>query len=366
MSTATLPQRRGFGWTKYVWLAYLAFYFGALAVAPATPRQWGLSLLAAAVFVPMYLYQFKAQAERRLAVAIAIYVLGVLMIPINPGANCFFIYAVAFVPFAATARIAFRWVLALVAGLALQAWVFHWPLTLWVPTVLVTSVVGVTNISLAERRLYAERLSTAQEAIERMARIAERERIGRDLHDLLGHTLSVIVLKSELAAKLFERDPARSHTEIRDVESIAREALAEVRKAVSGYRSEGIADELANAERVLICAGVEPLLSVERPQLSEAQERALAYALREAVTNVVRHSQARHCWISLSTQDGRAALEVRDDGSGGEAREGSGLKGMRERLQEVSGTLERDGQQGTRLRLSLPLGPPLKALEAVR
>jgi two-component system sensor histidine kinase DesK len=343
------------GWTKYVWLAYLIFYFGALGLGSATARQWLLSVLAAAVFVPLYLYEFRAHSTRRLAAAVAIYALGVLMIPINPGANCFFIYAVAFVPFSAPAPIALRWVIAMVAGVALQAWAFHWPLTLWIPTLLVSAVVGVTNISLAERRRYAEQLSTAHDAIERMARIAERERIGRDLHDLLGHTLSVIVLKSELAAKLFERDPARSQTELCDVERIAREALAEVRKAVSGFRSAGLADELANAERVLVSAGVEPLLSVQRPELSQAEERALSYALREAVTNVVRHSQARRCWISLSARDGQAALEVRDDGRGGEAREGSGLQGMRERLREVSGTLARDGSEGTRLLMTLPL-----------
>jgi len=362
-SSAIFQQRQGLGWTKYAWLAYLAFYFAPLVVGPTTTRQWLLSLLAVAVFVPLYLALFHAHGRWRLAIALATYALGVLVVPINPGANCFFIYAIAFVPFAAPARIALRWVLALVAGLALQAWVFHWTTGLWVPTLLVSSVVGVTNISLAERRWYAEQLSTAHEAVARMARIAERERIGRDLHDLLGHTLSVIVLKSELAAKLFERDPARSHAEVRDVERIAREALAEVRKAVSGFRSAGLADELANAERALISAGVEPVLSNEQLPFSEGQERALAYTLREAVTNVVRHAQARHYWISVSAQSGRAVLEVRDDGRGGEANEGSGLQGMRERLREVSGTLERDGQHGTRLRMSLPL-TPVRAITA--
>ena len=96
----------------------------------------------------------------------------------------------------------------------------------------------------------------AREAVVEMARIAERERIGRDLHDLLGHTLSVIVLKSELAAKLAERDPARAVREIRDVEQISRDALSEVRKAVRGYRSEGLSDAIGNAERVLVAAGV--------------------------------------------------------------------------------------------------------------
>jgi two-component system, NarL family, sensor histidine kinase DesK len=363
-SSTTLSKRRGMGWTKYVWLAYLVFYFAPLFFGPATTRQWVLSLLAVAVFVPLYLCLFRVHGGWRLSIALATYALGALMVPINPGANCFFIYGMAFVPFSAPSRIALRWVLAMVAGLALQAYAFQWTVAFWVPTLLVSTVVGITNLSLAERRFYVEQLSTAQEAIERMARIAERERIGRDLHDLLGHTLSVIVLKSELATKLFERDPARSHAEVRDVERIAREALVEVRKAVRGYRCAGLADELANAERVLISAGIEPVLQNDRPQLSEPQERALAYALREAVTNVVRHAQARHCWISIAARSGQAVLEVRDDGRGGETREGSGLQGMRERLREVSGTLERDGHRGTCLRMTLPLGSASPALEA--
>jgi two-component system sensor histidine kinase DesK len=190
-----------------------------------------------------------------------------------------------------------------------------------------------------------------------MARIAERERIGRDLHDLLGHTLSVIVLKSELASRLADRDPARAVTEIREVERISREALAEVRKAVRGYRSEGLLDEVANAERVLIAAGIAAEIDVHPQALPPDEDRALAYALREAVTNVVRHAAATRCSIRLTETGGRTRLEVLDDGRGGLAPEGSGLSGMRERLRQVAGTLERDGANGTRLVMSLPSGP---------
>ena len=138
----------------------------------------------------------------------------------------------------------------------------------------------------------------------------------------------------------------------------SREALAEVRTAVRGYRSESVDAEIANAERVLVAAGVRPVLSVAPVRLSPPEERALAYAVREAVTNVVRHAEACTCWISLSAADGHALLEVRDDGRGGSEPEGSGLSGMRERLREVAGTVERDGREGTRLRMTLPIGRP--------
>ena len=226
----------------------------------------------------------------------------------------------------------------------------------WVPIVLVGAMVAISNLYFAEKRRHGDELRIAREAVEEMARIAERERIGRDLHDLLGHTLSVIVLKSELASKLADRDVSRAVAEIRDVERISRETLTEVRKAVQGYRSEGLHAEFGNAERVLAAAGVQPLVDRSAVALPPDEERVLAFALREAVTNVVRHSDARHCWITLRIDDGRAVLEVKDDGNGCLSPEGSGLSGMRERLRQVAGTLEREaGSDGTRLRMQLPL-----------
>jgi two-component system sensor histidine kinase DesK len=128
-----------------------------------------------------------------------------------------------------------------------------------------------------------------------------------------------------------------------------------VRKAVSGYRSEGLKDELQNAGRVLSAAGLQATFDVAPLALAPDEDRALAFALREAVTNVIRHAGATRCWIRLTADDGRAVLEVRDDGRGGLAPEGNGLLGMRERLRQVAGSLERYGDGGTRLLVSLPV-----------
>jgi two-component system sensor histidine kinase DesK len=355
---------RGLGWPKIAWLVYLLFYFATLALKPGSALDWAIALAAVAAFLPLYFAGFRTTGPRLLAIAAAIYALGMVVMPFNPGANCFFVYAIAFVGFAVRPAIAARWVAGLVAGVALQAWLFSWHPMVWIPTLPVAAVVGATNIAFAERRRQGEELRVARAAVEEMARIAERERIGRDLHDLLGHTLSVIVLKSELASKLGEREPARALAEIRDVERISREALSEVRKAVSGYRAEGLDHEIANAERVLVAAGIEPSLAVAPLALAPAEERALAFALREAVTNVVRHAQARRCWIGLRRDGDRAVLEVRDDGRGGTAPEGSGLSGMRERLRALAGTVERDGRHGTRLSMTLPLGRAASAEHA--
>ena len=197
-------------------------------------------------------------------------------------------------------------------------------------------------------------LIKAHEAAEHLATIAERERIARDLHDLLGHTLSIIVLKSELAAKVADRDLDRAIREIRDVERISRNALAEVRQAVYGYRGERLDEEVATARTALDAAGVALTVDMPKVALDTDQERTLSLGLREAVTNVIRHARASQCRVTLTADSHARALTIEDDGVGGEAVEGAGLSGMRARLAEIGGSMERDGQHGTRLTLVVP------------
>jgi two-component system sensor histidine kinase DesK len=199
-------------------------------------------------------------------------------------------------------------------------------------------------------------LIRAHEEAERLAAVAERERIARDLHDLLGHTLSVIVLKSELAAKLADRDPARAAAEIREVEQISRQALAEVRRAVHGYRGERLETELASGRRALEAAGVSLVTEghIDPSALGADEERALALALREAFTNVVRHARATTCRVDLGRDAGRVRLTVSDNGIGGASPEGAGLAGMRSRLAAVGGGLRRGAGPGMCLVLEVP------------
>ncbi|MHA0036085.1 sensor histidine kinase [Deinococcus sp. PESE-13] len=199
------------------------------------------------------------------------------------------------------------------------------------------------------------RLAQVQLEKEKLAAGAERERIARDLHDLLGHTLSVIVLKSELAGKLAEKHPQRAAAEIREVERISREALSEVRAAVQGYRGSGLAAELARAKVALDTAGIRLVITDTLPELPTDLESTLAMVLREAVTNVVRHSGASELRLTLRGQANGFQLTLQDDGRGGDAPEGTGLNSMRERLRAMGGTFERDGQMGTRLQAFVPL-----------
>jgi two-component system sensor histidine kinase DesK len=221
-------------------------------------------------------------------------------------------------------------------------------------TVLIGSIGGV-NVYQAQRYRHQITLWRAREDLDEMAKIAERERIARDLHDVLGHTLSVIALKSELASKLADRDPGRAIDEIRDVEQIARQALTDVRRAIEGYQQRGLSGELQNAARALNAAGIRLETQVAAVDLPPRLETTLALAVREAVTNVIRHARATRCTVRVQAGNAEVMLMVADDGRGGAVAEGNGLAGMRSRVAELGGTLQVDGSSGVRLTVRLPV-----------
>src|SRR5690606_29047101 len=217
-------------------------------------------------------------------------------------------------------------------------------------------------VDMANRRTDAA-LRLSHDEVRRLAALAERERIGRDLHDLLGHTLSLVALKSDLAARLVERDPVAARSEIDAVSRVAREALAQVRSAVSGIRAAGIAAELASAKLLLECDGVALRHDWDESGLAGGAlpsrvETTLALVLREAVTNIQRHAHARSAEIALRAEgsDG-VVLRISDDGRGGAFAPGNGLGGMRERVEALGGRLVIDSVRGrgTVVEVWLPL-----------
>jgi two-component system sensor histidine kinase DesK len=336
---------------------YLSFYIVYGAVTSRSVADWALNGAGLVVFLVLYFRAFWLRGQALLRIALVIAGLGVVLSPHNAGANAFFIYGAAFLGDAVKPAAAVRWLLLIVLVIALEAWLVPLSLETWAPGMVFSLLIGGTNIHFGEVRRKDQALLAARQDAERMAAIAERERIARDLHDLLGHTLSVIVIKSELAAKLSERDPARAAAEIRDVERISRNALQEVRQAIHGYRGERIDQELANGRAALAAGGV--TLAGEIPPLGvePATEHALALALREALTNVLRHARARRCEVRADRTADGLRIVVQDDGVGGSEQEGAGLSGMRARLAEIGGTMIREGSRGTRLELSVPSRP---------
>jgi two-component system sensor histidine kinase DesK len=343
------------GWTPYAWLVYLSFFVVYGLGVNRTAAAWALDGGALVVFLVLYFRAFWVEPRTMLRIAFAIVALGALVAPHNPGAAVFFIYGAAFLGDASPSpAAAVRWLLIIVGIVAVEAWLVPLKAEAWVPGILVSLLVGGTNIHFAEVRCKDRALARARKAAEHLAVVAERERIARDLHDLLGHTLSVIVIKSELAAKLADRDPSRAIQEIRDVERISRTALQEVRQAVHGYRGERLTDELTKARDALDAAGVAFDIRADPLALDAEREHAVALGLREAITNVIRHAHARTCRVSLTHESGLVRLVVEDDGVGGDHVEGAGLSGMRARLAPVGGTVMWEGRRGTRLTLVVP------------
>ncbi len=351
----------GTRWMRYVWLVYLvALFFQPVFDPSADLRDWVAVVALISVFLPLYVAGYRAADDRQLLLIVgAMAGLGVAGSLINGGASVFVIYAAAAAAYLEPVRRAVLVIAALVGVLGLMMAVspapLPWRLVGLAPAFIFTIVTGATNLFDAERERAQRRLRRADEEIERLAALAERERIARDLHDLLGHTLSLIVVKSELAARLTESEPTRARDEMRDVERIGREALAEVRVAVVGYRAKGLRGELDGARRALAAAGVDAQVEADLPALPIAYESALALALRESVTNVVRHADARHATIRIGVEESKVVLEVADDGRGGSGPEGAGLTGMRERIAGLGGAVHCDGESGMRVRVTLPV-----------
>jgi two-component system sensor histidine kinase DesK len=236
---------------------------------------------------------------------------------------------------------------------------------------------GLFAYSAERRNVLMVKLNEARAELARTAVAEERLRISRDLHDLLGHSLSVIALKSELAGRMIETDPQRAAKEVAELEAVARRSLAEVRQAVTGYRQPSLAAELAAARRMLASAGID--CRVEAPgsyDLPPEVDALLAWTVREGSTNIVRHSGARHAVITIAVTGSSATAELTDDGAGPPAGRatpatgagigepaavagtaGTGLAGLAERAGRLGGTLVAGagGDGGFRVRVTVPL-----------
>jgi two-component system sensor histidine kinase DesK len=358
------------GKMPYLWAFSLTFMLWKYFYMPASARELVMLGVSVALFLPLYLFSFWTAGRGAVLCILATCVFGMLWAPTNSGAGTFFIFAAGMCGRLAPGRMAPR-MLAAVLGLATVTGYLVSPFgTAFVlaPWTIGLSV-GVGSIMDGGLRASRQQLLRKQEEVEHMARIAERERISRDLHDLLGHSLSLIALKAELAGKLAGRDAEACRREIADIETTARRALAEVRTAVTGYRESGLSGALASARASLAAANV-ALREEVQPQfqqgaLAPAAEHVLALALREAVTNVVRHAGATRCTLGLAMEEGSAVLRVLDDGAslqgGSEVRAGNGLSGMRERAAAAGGRLAISVDGGLRLELRIPTGEALGA-----
>lgn len=338
-----------------IWLFWSAFFF----IEPLqrdTLRDWLVLAGAYACFLAIYLLLISVRSARVQGVLLlALAALGCAYMPRNASACGMFTYIAALVPFVTESlEISGAVIAAAALVTAVEGQLLHLPAVAWGSMAFLTVGVGIGNLITALRIRANKRLGVAHDQIEHLAKVAERERIARDLHDVLGHTLSVVVLKSELAGKLAGTDAEGARREIGEVEQIARQALAEVREAIRGYRTDGIAAEIARARRALDAAGVRLDWEAQSLRLAPTHESVLSLVLREAVTNILRHAGATQCRLELAADSRGTHLTVHDNGRGANEYAGNGLRGMRERVEALGGRLQIDSSQGTRLTVEIP------------
>ena len=354
-------------WTSFVHLIWSAWVFLTPLMAGGdygfTLRWVVLTLLSYPLFVWLFTMTLVASPRRAQASALGMVALSLVLLPWYPSGLSYFVFGcVMLQPRRRRPALAYVGMLALLNTILIvyATWLgYPWQALVWMPTV--TAIIGV--IVMVER-LNRERdsaLKLSHDEVRRLAALAERERIGRDLHDLLGHTLSLVALKSDLAGRLLDRDPAAARNEIGEVSRVAREALSQVRRAVSGIRAAGIAAELAAAKLLLETDGVSFDYRFDDGfagnALPAGVEVALAMTVREAATNIQRHARAQRAEASFGMEGGDAVLRIVDDGRGGSIVPGNGLCGMRERLEGVHGSLRIDSGngRGTRVEARVPL-----------
>ncbi|QSO51643.1 sensor histidine kinase [Alicyclobacillus curvatus] len=351
----------------YVYLLNLLIPIAFLSLFPLAQIVIGGVLIAA--FGVVYIATFQLKSWRYVLIGLQILLMMILIGYFNGGYVWMIFYPVASIAILFEGRQMFI----MVGGMIVLFIAENYVLSLFRPYTLAdwllflaAVIAGIATFygTIWQKRTISsrEQLRAANLHIERLTKVAERERISRDLHDVMGHELSMITLKSQLASKLIDRDPERATSEIGDIENAARQALSRVREYISAMRQMNLAAEWKDAVRLLGAAGIHsdarwglhwdaekdlsPLSFLSDSADAGGAQHTLAMCLREAVTNLVRYSGATHCELQLQQADGRLCLKVCDNGSGirGTVTEqsgngGNGIKGMRARVASMGGQL---------------------------
>lgn len=345
----------------------VALVLGPIADKHAVWTRWlPITVVSAPVYLYLHTMIYRGPYRHLPWYAAGMVAVGLVVWPYNGVALGYVVSACMCLAYLPTVR---QWLVAVavlavpVALVSMRMHVSPWIMLL----VLFASLMSGAGHFLRMSNLRKEsQLRLSQDEVRRLATLAERERIGRDLHDLLGHTLSLVTLKSELARKLALIDPSRAQREMEEVERVARHALGEVRAAVTGMRRSDIAAELVSARLMLEASGL--VFEAEWPEgveLPAALEAPLALVLREAITNIHRHARARSASVRFRFEPETFQMYISDNGCGGLAAHGNGVSGMRERVRALGGSLHIDSpaRKGTTLKVTVPLSTQVAAAE---
>ncbi|MFK8031773.1 MAG: sensor histidine kinase [Gammaproteobacteria bacterium] len=333
-------------------LIYLVFlFFPWMFKGPATIDML-VGAVALVIFIPIHYYAFNASSEERILPVAVVALLGAACNFFLLGAGVFQIYCGAMTGFC-------RPVLrsAIVLGLCtvvyvVSAVVAQRTLTEMGFVLFMSIIVWFSTISTSQGFLDMAQIEREQELDRQAASLFERERIGRDLHDLLGHTLTMVALKSDLANRLIDTDPDKAKEQIEEIQVGARRALSDVRLALSGLARVSVVAELENGRKALESASVALSVTGHVPDLSPEQDQVLGMMIREAVTNIIRHTLATEVRIEFFITDKEQRLSISDNGGGKVNTEGRGLSGLRKRIESVGGSVWIDDKSDGEARAS--------------
>lgn len=348
--------RDSFWNSPWPWLVYLSFYPVPWLWARPSAADVLAGITAIATFLPVHVIGHRSQRARPWA-ASAILGIGVALAVggVNGSWTVFPIYAGAMIGGLRPSRRALAGVTVVTTATLATGLALGQPVLWWLPGAMLVVMTGAGTVS---REAFLDRtiaLGETQEEVRRLAGTAERERMARDLHDVVGRTLTLVALKADLAGRLIERDPAAAEAEMRAVADLARTGVAEVRLALAGRNGGGLRHEIEASAAALEAAGIAHRMAGDTTAEGSGADAVLAMTLREAVTNVIRHAEARNCHISIGREGAAAILTVIDDGRGGPFSEGNGIRGMRQRVVAAGGRLHLGPDAiGTRLVAEVP------------
>lgn len=348
------PEFRRHGW---IWWIFSLYYFIPVFYTPFDWFKHSVMIAGYAVFILLCIFCARSRPSRAWIPISSLLLLAIVISPVTPGASTVLTYASFFIGFYFSLRKAMLWFAATgLIILALQLY-FKYPFPYFAfPAA--TGIIAVGFIGAVEQFRQRTKAKEQQSLLEirQLAMIAERERIARDLHDLLGHTLSSIALKTELASKLLQQKKYQEGEQhLTELNQIARDTLSLVRQTVSGYKHRGLTGEVMQLCEQLRESNVSVTLEGVIPQLNARAETALIFTLKELTTNVLRHSQGQKCTLSFHQGQHDVVITLCDDGRITSLGEGNGLRGIRERLHALAGTLTIDLHERSCFTITLPL-----------
>ena len=360
-----LPRNVNEQFSPYVWLIYLPLFFIPVIISHDESMDLVWTALALITFLGLYFHAYWVKSQYVIYHIIAIGLLGTLVAFITPTACTLFIYAGAFCSRLMPLKYAMTILVSLLVWIASISWFFSFEMYFYQPALIFTLIVGILNIYQFALHQNKQELILSRKETQRLAQVAERERIARDLHDLIGHTFSVITIKADLAGRLLDKDLEKARIEIKQLENISRDALSQVREVVSGYRTSDLLSELANAKNVFNSVDIDfqyqfENIDEQQIELDSTSNKELAIVLRELVTNIIKHAKATQVTAIIKHQDGKIVLALQDDGQGFEnsQHKGFSIKGIEERIQKLKGFVAiKTGREytGTLSEISLPM-----------